>query len=101
MGWADSYIEKLRAGETVSFRPRGNSMIPHIKSGELVTVFPTPAGSLHGTGEIVLCRVQGRQYLHMISAVRPDQVRISNARGKINGWTTLDQIYGRVVSVQP
>jgi hypothetical protein len=26
MGWASIYIARLRAGETVSFRPRGNSM---------------------------------------------------------------------------
>jgi hypothetical protein len=26
MSWATSYIAKLKLGETVSFRPRGNSM---------------------------------------------------------------------------
>lgn len=26
MSWAASYIAKLKIGETVSFRPRGNSM---------------------------------------------------------------------------
>ena len=30
MGWASGYIERLRAGETVSFRPRGHSMSPKI-----------------------------------------------------------------------
>lgn len=26
MGWATAYVAKLKAGETVSFRPRGGSM---------------------------------------------------------------------------
>jgi len=38
MGWATGHIEKLRAGETVSFRPRGNSMTGKIESGQLCTV---------------------------------------------------------------
>jgi hypothetical protein len=40
MSWATSYIESLLAGETVSFRPRGNSMTGIIESGQLVTVAP-------------------------------------------------------------
>jgi hypothetical protein len=42
MGWATGYIAKLQAGETVSFRPRGSSMVPKIGSnaifGRLVRV---------------------------------------------------------------
>src|SRR5204863_6971636 len=38
MGWATPHIEKLRAGETVSFRPRGNSMSGKIESGQLCMV---------------------------------------------------------------
>lgn len=40
MGWAKPQVEKLQKGETVSFRPTGNSMTPKINSGELVTVSP-------------------------------------------------------------
>ena len=32
MGWASRHIEKLRAGETVSFRPHGRSMTESIQS---------------------------------------------------------------------
>jgi hypothetical protein len=32
MGWASRYIQKLRAGETVSFRPHGRSMTGRIES---------------------------------------------------------------------
>ena len=40
MSWATHYIEKLKIGETVQFRPRGNSMKGKIESGQLITVEP-------------------------------------------------------------
>jgi hypothetical protein len=40
MGWASHYIQKLLAGETVSFRPHGQSMTGRIESGQLCTVVP-------------------------------------------------------------
>jgi len=46
MGWATPYIEKLRRGETVQFRPRGNSMAGKIESGQLCTVVPTTPAEL-------------------------------------------------------
>ena len=39
MNW-EEHVEKLKKGETVSFRPKGNSMEPKISSGNLVTVEP-------------------------------------------------------------
>lgn len=38
MGWASRYIELLRSGQAVSFRPRGQSMTGRIESGQLCTV---------------------------------------------------------------
>ena len=58
MGWANQYIEKLKAGQTVEFRPRGNSMSGKVESGQLCTV--EPAKELM-VGDIVLCKVGGRQ----------------------------------------
>jgi len=40
MGWASRYIQKSRAGETVSFRLHGQSMTGRIESGQLCTVVP-------------------------------------------------------------
>lgn len=37
MGWATHYIAKLEQGETVTFRPRGDSMKGKINSGQLCT----------------------------------------------------------------
>jgi hypothetical protein len=40
MGWADGHIARLARGETVTSRPRGNSMAGKIASGDLCTVVP-------------------------------------------------------------
>lgn len=99
MGWAAAYMEKLRAGETVEFRPRGNSMVPKIKSGQLCTVAPVDPQTLQ-KGDIVLCKVGGKEYLHLISAIKDSRFQISNNRGFINGWVSADSIYGRLMRVE-
>jgi phage repressor protein C with HTH and peptisase S24 domain len=101
MGWASSYIAKLKAGETISFRPRGNSMLPKIKSGDLVTVAPLAEDTVIERGDVVLCTVEGHQYLHFVSAVKDGRYQISNASGHPNGRTGRAQIHGKLVSVEP
>jgi hypothetical protein len=59
MGWASRYIQKLRAGEPVSFRPHGQSMTGRIESGQLCTVAPIDPAMLE-VGDIVLCKVAGK-----------------------------------------
>jgi hypothetical protein len=97
--WADNHISRLLEGETVSFRPQGNSMSPKIESGQLCTVEPVDVHDCH-VGDIVLCRVGGAQYLHLVSAKnrREGQVQIRNNSGRVNGWTA--QVYGRLVKVE-
>lgn len=99
MGWATSHIEKLKAGETVSFRPRGNSMTGKIESGQLCTVEPVESISLQ-VGDIVLCKVNGREYLHLIKAIQGPRFQIGNNRGRINGWISAGGIFGRCVTVE-
>jgi hypothetical protein len=99
MGWASHYIVKLIAGETVSFRPRGNSMVGKIESGQLCTVEPVDPTELE-VGEIVLCKVKGREYLHLIKAIQGERFQIGNNRGRINGWISGQSIYGRCIKVE-
>lgn len=99
MSWATRYIERLQAGETVQFRPRGASMKGKIASGQLRTVVPIDDHALLVEGDIVLCRVRGAQYLHLIKAVRDGQFQIGNNQGGINGWITAGGIFGRLVAV--
>ena len=100
MGWANGHITRLAKGETVSFRPRGNSMVGKIESGQLCTVAPLDERELD-VGDIVLCRVNGNQYLHLVKAIQGDRFQIGNNRGGINGWITRRQIFGRLIALAP
>jgi hypothetical protein len=99
MGWASAYIEMLRGGKPVSFRPRGHSMKGKIESGQLCTVEPIDPASL-SVGDIVLCKVNGREYLHLIKAIQGERFQIGNNRGRINGWISAGAIFGRCVKVE-
>ena len=99
MGWAAQYIAKLKEGVTVSFRPRGNSMLGKIESGQLCTVEPIVSETLE-VGDIVLCKVNGSEYLHLVKAIQGPRFQIGNNRGRINGWITSNSIFGRCVRVE-
>ena len=99
MGWATGYIEKLKQGETVQFRPRGNSMQPKVKSGQLCTVEPVEDFDALVKGDIVLCKVSGNQYLHFIKARQGERFQIGNNKGGINGWIGTNGVYGILVEV--
>ena len=99
MGWALGHIAKLKAGETVAFRPRGNSMTGKIESGQLCTVEPAAPETIQ-VGDIVLCKVHGSEYLHLVKAIQGKRFLIGNNKGRINGWITATAIYGRCVRVE-
>jgi hypothetical protein len=99
MGWATHSIAKLQKGETVSFRPRGHSMSGKIESGQLCTVAPVDPATVK-VGDIVLCKVRGREYLHLVKAVQGSRFQIGNNRGHINGWVTAGSIFGRCIKVE-
>lgn len=103
MSWADSAIDRLRDGQIVRLRPRGHSMRGRIESGQQVTVVPDHDREPE-VGDIVLCRVHGRCFLHLVKAVQGHGPRrrwlIGNNRGGINGWIPRRQIYGRCVAVE-
>jgi hypothetical protein len=98
MGWATEHIAKLQAGQTVQFRPRGHSMSGKVESGQLCTVVPAPDELK--VGDVVLCKVNGKQYLHLIKAVQGGRYQIGNNRGRINGWVSRHSIYGKCVRVE-
>jgi hypothetical protein len=94
MSWASAAIERLQKGEQVTIRPRGTSMEPKVHDGQAVTLQPATAADVQ-VGDIVLCRVHGCDYLHLVKAVAPPQVLIGNNRGRINGWTS--KVFGKVI----
>ncbi len=98
-GWADPYIPRLLAGETVQFRPSGNSMSGRVEHRDLCTVAPIEGSPRKG--DVVLCSVGRAQYLHLVKAIRGgDRYQIGNNRGGVNGWIGRDSIYGRLVKVE-
>ena len=86
--------DRLRAGETVTIRPRGQSMTPRIRDGEQVTVRPFADDEDPQVGQVVLCKVKGSFYLHLVTALDGERVQIGNMRGRINGWTSRERVYG-------
>ncbi len=100
MGWAANYIARLQAGETVTFRPRGNSMVGKVESGQLCTVVPVVDHAGLKVGAIVLCKVGGSEYLHLVKAIRDGRFQIGNNRGRINGWVGAAAVYGECVKVE-
>ncbi|MEU8761354.1 S26 family signal peptidase [Streptomyces sp. NPDC048659] len=100
MGVLDGVASRLAAGAEAGFRPTGSSMVPLIRSRQRVLVVPVDPARLT-PGDIVLARVAGTVYLHLVSAVdhARRRVQISNNRGHVNGWTGHARVFGICVSV--
>jgi hypothetical protein len=96
----EAVAARVADGATVEFRPTGSSMVPLIRSSQLVTVVPVDPTAVE-VGDIVLARVAGSVYLHLVSAVDRayGRVRISNNRKLVNGWTNHARVYGICVAV--
>jgi phage repressor protein C with HTH and peptisase S24 domain len=95
VGRVNFVIEKLKSGQPVEIRVKGNSMTGKIASGSTVRIEPIPADYKIEVGDIVLARVHGSDYLHLVSAIRgEDEYQISNNHGHVNGWAKRSAIYG-------
>ncbi|MEV6970737.1 S24 family peptidase [Hamadaea sp. NPDC051192] len=100
MGMLDAAAQRVAAGATIAVRPTGTSMIPLIASRSLVTIAPVDPARVE-VGDIVLAKVAGTVYLHLVSAVNhaAGRVQISNNRGRVNGWTGYGRVYGICTAV--
>ena len=99
MSWALYAIQSLKEGHTTIITPRGSSMEPKISSRNKVTLVPFDPNNFK-RGDIVLARVNGRDYLHLIKGVKKDQVLIGNNKGHLNGWTNIKNVFGIVVKIE-
>ena len=101
--WAAVAYEALSRGEAIQVRPRGYSMSGRINDGDLVTLKPCFAETLP-PGDMVLARVQGRYYshivLHQVLEREPGRLLIGSNLGGVDGWVTAQDIYGSVVAVE-
>jgi len=100
-GWATNHIARLRAGETVQFRPHGNSMSGRVEDGDLCTVAPIAPNETVNAGDVVLVHVRGRDLFHLVKSILQDgRFMIGNNRGHLNGAVKREAIYGRLVRVE-
>ena len=74
-------------------------MSGRIENRQLVTVEPVDPAAVM-VGDVVLCKVHGLEYLHLVKAVQDGRFQIGNNKGHVNGWTGPNCIYGRVVKVE-
>jgi len=74
-------------------------MSPRIKSGQLCTVSPVDPNELK-VGDVVLCRVRGHEYLHLVKSIQGQRFQIGNNKGKINGWVGPSSIFGKLEKVE-
>lgn len=95
MGFLDAMAARVAGGAVVEFRPAGSSMTPLIRGRQLVRVASADAARVE-PGDIVLARVAGTVYPHMVSAVNPasGRVQISGNHGRVNGWTSQARVFG-------
>lgn len=90
-------ISELENGNTPSMKVFGNSMMPIIKSGSIITYQKVDE---YNIGDIVLCKIKSRFILaHKI--IKKDKIKgylISNNLGFENGWT--NKIYGKAIKIE-
>lgn len=95
--------QHLRDGEVCKVIGIGNSMTPILKSRQPVICEPVTEDTVLEKKDIVLCKVNGHFYLHLIQAIKPagksQSYQIGNNHGHINGWVSRGQIYGKVTKI--
>ena len=64
-----------------------------VDDGATVTLEPVDPDKLQ-VGDIVLVRVRGTDYLHLVKAINDGRFLIGNNRGGTNGWVGRNWIYG-------
>ena len=99
----DAFKGTLQEGKNVAFRSSGNSLLPKIRSNECCEYQPVRSHDELKEGDIVFCQIKVRYWQHKVkhkTYVGGKQVytyTISNAAGHVNGTTTLEKIYGKLI----
>ena len=102
--------EHLKAGEICRVIGIGNSMTPILKSRQPVICVPVTEETELKKRDIVLCKVKGYYYLHLIWSVKKgkkdeetgksnDMYLIGNNHKHSNGTIPRSQIFGKVVEI--
>jgi hypothetical protein len=70
-----------------------------IEPGQLCTVGPVAPATLE-VGDVVLCEVNGRHYLHLVKAILGRRFQIGNNRGRVNGWVGENGVFGKCTRIE-
>lgn len=74
-----------------------------IADGDMVTLEPYQ-GTVPTVGEIVLARIEGRRFahlvLHQILERASGRVLVGNNHGRTDGWISAAEVYGKVIRVE-
>lgn len=95
--WASRAIEDLEAGRDTIIYPKGHSMSGKIESGQKVIL--SPVSEDLKKEDIVLVKVKGNIYLHLIHDIQYDKYLIGNNKNHMNGWVERKDIFGIVTEV--
>ena len=106
---------RLRSGEKVSYRSSGWSLWPRVSSGDECFYDPVTEPEEVKVLDIVFCQVNPTLmfFAHIVNEKTEKWVsetdytqgtvvifKISNLRGYVNGWCTMETIYGKLVQIR-
>ncbi len=98
----EAYKARLAAGENVTRRETGNSMVPKIFSREEIEYEPVTSTEDVREGDVVWCKVKGNHFTHLVKAKRLEgdvwRFQIGNNKGGINGWIGFENVFGKAIS---
>ncbi len=89
------WLAGLLQGRTMRFRPRGRSMTPLLRDGDVVTIAP---GKRCRIGDVVLFRIGEALILHRVVAKFSGRVGTKgDALGRLDATVTPRDILGRAI----
>lgn len=96
--------QRLQDGETCKVTGVGNSMTPILKSHQPVICTPVTESTELSKRDIVMCKVNGHFYLHLIWSIRAagttsEMFLIGNNHKHPNGWINRKNIFGKVIEI--
>lgn len=101
--WATTAATQLLNGETIQIKPPGGSMTGRINNGDTVVLAPCTVIELK-TDDIVLVRIRGRRYqhivLHQILQCDGQRFLIGSFQGRIDGWVQANDIFGKAIEIK-
>src|SRR3989337_1381748 len=96
-----SIIEKLEKGQHVIHKVDANDMEPVILKNEPIVLEPVSSEKKLNKNNVVFCEVNGRFYVHFITASTTMQdkkwFQIGDLHGSIKGDVTFEKIYGKAI----